>query len=448
MKTDIAGLKVDLITKRELLDACLKRVLGNQKTFVITPYSEFLYRSLQNPKLLDVFNSADFSVADGIGIFWAKRYLNIPFNNFTFIQSRMNVKYYLKILQGFWQLLYSLAAIVFWPSWIKSALPEKIVGADLVWDLAKLATANQMSIFLLGGFDDTAELAARKLQASDYQLQIAGWSGKNPDDPTVVDDINKVSPDMLFVAYGPASQEKWIAENLPNLKIRLAIGVGGTFDYLAEKKSTPPAFMRNMGLEWLWRLLTQSSRLKRITQATFGLMWGLWHYKVFNSLSLRPNVAIVILNKSNQILLCQRNPKDIYVDVTTNKETLKSQNYWQLPQGGIDGKEDVVAAAKREAQEETGIENLELLKVSKNTNTYFWNNALRGFWKNRSQTNSGQTQQIVYFRFSGYDNQIKVDQKEFISCQWVPLSTLEIIIHPERKALAKIIIGDLNNLIN
>ena len=127
-KIDIAGLKVDSITKKELLDGIINRIKNGQKTFAITPYSEFVYHSFQDPKLLEIFNQADFSVADGIGLFWAKRFLDIPLTAKS---------YWGKVLQAAWQIKYSLAAIIFNPRWIKSALPEKIVGADLIWDCSR-----------------------------------------------------------------------------------------------------------------------------------------------------------------------------------------------------------------------------------------------------------------------------------------------------------------------
>ena len=271
----MAGLKIDAITKQAFLDAALARIKQGQKTFVITPYSEFLYHSLKDPKLFDIFNKADFSLADGIGIFWAKKYLGIPLTAKS---------YWGKVFQGWWQMKYSLAAILFNPSWIKSALPEKIVGADLVWDLAKLAADNNLSVFLLGGYGDTAKFAAEKLKVKSEKLKVIGWSNKNPTDPSATDDINKLSPDILMVAYGPIKQEKWIAENLSNLKVKLAIGVGGSFDYIAGKKSAPPKFIRYSGLEWLWRLITQPYRFKRIINATFGLMFGLFKYKISRKL--------------------------------------------------------------------------------------------------------------------------------------------------------------------
>ena len=421
-KVNVAGLKIDSITKVQLLHAVLKRIWAGQKTFITTAYSEFLHHSFQEPKLLDILNKTDFAVADGIGIFWAKKYLDIPLTAKS---------YWGKILQAFWQIIYSLAAIIFNTRWIKSALPEKIVGADLVWDLAKLAANNNLSVFLLGGFGNTTKIVAEKLSTR-YPRLIIHYSNKNPNDPTILDDINRDNPDILFVAYGPIKQESWIARNLPKLSVKLVIGVGGTFDYIAGKRLAPPKFVRKIGLEWLWRLITQPWRLKRIFNATFGLAWGLWHYKVFSSLPLRPNVVVVILNSRNEILVGERNPKDVNIDIISTPETLSTPGYWQIPQGGIDQGENLLIAAYREAKEETGLNDLGFVKISEQTYTYIWNNALRQFWKNRYKKNIGQIQNIVYFKFHGSPEEVKIDYKEFINHKWVALNELEKLIHPER----------------
>lgn len=437
-KIDIAGLKIDSVTKDELLKQVKERILSNQKTTIFTPYSEFLYRAFQNPELLKTLNTADFSVADGIGIFWAKKYLSIPLTA---------KNYWLKIWQAGWQIFYSIASILFYPKFIKSALPEKIVGADLIWDLAKFAEENNHSVFLLGGFNNTAELAAKQLKTQNSKLNIAGASNKNPNDESTVRDINTSKTDLLLVAYGPITQEEWIVKNMPQLNIKLAMGVGGSFDYIAGIKQSPPKFIRYSGLEWLWRLITQPYRVKRIFQATFGLIWGLWHYKVFSNLPLRPNVAVVIINNHNEILVGERNPFQTDIDIISTQKTLNTLGYWQIPQGGIDENEDLAEAAKREAFEETGLSNLELFKISETTHTYIWNNTLRRFWKNRYKKNIGQKQNIVYLKFSGQNNEVKIDNKEFISYKWVSINELEKTIHPERMGLTKIILEDLKSLV-
>ena len=443
MKIDIAGLKVDAINKKELLDDVLGRIKNGQKTFVITPYSEFLYHSFRDPKLLDIFNMADFSVADGIGLFWARKFLDIPLTAKS---------YWGKVLQSSWQIKYSLAAIIFNPRWIKSALPEKIVGADLIWDLAKLASENNLSVYLLGGFEDTAKLAAEKLSTSlnngrhlNTYLKIAGWLNKNPGDPSIIEEINQAAPDILFVAYGPVRQEKWIAENLSKLNVKLAIGLGGSFDYIAGKKSAPPKFIRYSGLEWLWRLITQPYRAKRIFNATFGLVWDLWHYKVFMSLPFRPNEASVVLNSKNQVLVALRNSKDKDLRATGESDTVKYKNYWQFSQGGVDNHEKLIETAKRELNEELGIKHLEFIKLSDKTTSYFWKNGRRPFFFNKYHY-KGQKQHILYFKFTGNDDEIKVDNQEFIDYKWVNINELETIVHPEKMSLVKIVLEDLKDL--
>jgi putative (di)nucleoside polyphosphate hydrolase len=122
---------------------------------------------------------------------------------------------------------------------------------------------------------------------------------------------------------------------------------------------------------------------------------------------------------------------------------LKRKNYWQFPQGGIDGNENVIEAAKREAWEETGIKNLELIKISDKTNSYIWNNTQRKFTKNRKFQNKGQTQHIAYFRSA---DEIRVDNHEFINFKWVKISDLDKVTQSERAALTKIVMEDLKDL--
>jgi putative (di)nucleoside polyphosphate hydrolase len=131
----------------------------------------------------------------------------------------------------------------------------------------------------------------------------------------------------------------------------------------------------------------------------------------------------------------------------TKKTTKKQKNYWQLPQGGIDKGEETTAAAKREAFEETGIKNLDLIKISDKTNIYYWNNALRKLFKNRNHKNCGQKQTIVYLKFLGSDTEIQMDQKEFIGFKWASIQELNSLVHPERETLAKIVQNDLKEML-
>ena len=168
-KIDIAGLKIDALTKARLLDAITARAKAGQKTFLTTAYSEFLYQELKDQGVLEMLNQADIAVADGMGIFWANKFLSTPL---TF------KNYWLKILQAIWQAFWTLSLIIFKPSALKKTIPEKIVGADLIWDLAKLASENNFSIYLLGGFGNTPETAANILAdfcSKTYNLQLTTY---------------------------------------------------------------------------------------------------------------------------------------------------------------------------------------------------------------------------------------------------------------------------------
>ena len=76
--------------------------------------------------------------------------------------------------------------------------------------------------------------------------------------------MNASDADILFVAYGAPEQDKWIARNSPRLKVSMAMGVGGAFDFIAGVVPRAPLWMRNLGIEWLYRLYLQPWRIKRM----------------------------------------------------------------------------------------------------------------------------------------------------------------------------------------
>ncbi len=311
-KIDVAGLKINNFSKPELLKELEKNIRNKQKTWVTTLYSEFLYAALRDKQILEMLNKADIALADGIGILWAKTYLEIPptpppyspppsdsgrGEKNKFKGKLENVNHWKIIFKAYFQALAVLIKFAF-PFFSPSPATggggqgrglgtqiERIPGRELVSDIAELAEKNNWSIYLLGGFGETPKLAAEQLisRSADQKIRVQ-YSNKNPEDVSIIDDINIANPDILFVAFGPIRQEKWILENLPKLSsINLVMGVGGTFDYLAGIYPKPPKILAQMGLEWLWRLLTQPKRYKRIFHATWGLVSELIKYKIKSS---------------------------------------------------------------------------------------------------------------------------------------------------------------------
>ena len=89
----------------------------------------------------------------------------------------------------------------------------------------------------------------------------------------MVEKINKFKPDILFVAYNPVKQEKWIAKNKKSLKVGVAIGIGGTLNEFVGDLKPTPLWMQQAGLKWLWRLILEPFRWKRMINAVIVFPW-------------------------------------------------------------------------------------------------------------------------------------------------------------------------------
>lgn len=266
----VANLKISAVTSLEFIKTIKEVLQQDDKYFITTPNSEFLYASLTNASTCELLNQADMAIADGIGIFWVERLLSQA----TYFQNR-----FLKHIEVWIRAFVTGARILLTPQYLFEVLPEKITGSNIIYDLAKLAKEQGASIYLLGNWVDSSKKAAEKLQQLNPGLKIAGYSNKAANDPTVIEDIKKSHPDILFVGFGPIKQEQWIVDNLPNLPIKMAMGVGGSFDYVSGNKIAPPKILRDLGLEWLFRLITQF-RFRRVYQAVIGLMIETVKFKV------------------------------------------------------------------------------------------------------------------------------------------------------------------------
>ena len=136
--------------------------------------------------------------------------------------------------------------------------------------------------------------------------------------------------------------------------------------------------------------------------------------KKFRQLPLRSGVGIIVLNKDNKVFVAKRidNP----------------MNFWQMPQGGIDGDENFLKAAYRELEEETSIKNVELIKEIDGTITYELPDHLLGIiWKGKFR---GQKQKWFLMRFTGDDSEINIATKkpEFLDWKWIELDLITDLV--------------------
>jgi N-acetylglucosaminyldiphosphoundecaprenol N-acetyl-beta-D-mannosaminyltransferase len=146
-------------------------------------------------------------------------------------------------------------------------LPERVTGSDGVPLIAAEAAKRGWRIYLLGAAPGVADQAAEVLRTHNPALQIAGVYSGSPapeEEDAIVERINAANADILFVAYGAPEQDKWIARNLPRLRVKMAMGVGGSLDFVAGVVPRAPQAFQRLGLEWLYRLYLQPWRIVRM----------------------------------------------------------------------------------------------------------------------------------------------------------------------------------------
>jgi len=170
---------------------------------------------------------------------------------------------------------------------------ERVSGADLIYDICYLASEKGYSVFLLGGWPtnfwgkpiknaqfDLADEASKVLLQMFPKLKIVGatsqFSYLPKDDSATIKFIQEKMSykgikaiDILFVCYGQNNQEKWIHRNWSKIPARLSLGLGGTFDYVSGHKHRSPRLFVRFHIEWLYRLITQPWRIKRIAKSCF-----------------------------------------------------------------------------------------------------------------------------------------------------------------------------------
>ncbi|TSC58176.1 MAG: N-acetylglucosaminyldiphosphoundecaprenol [Candidatus Peregrinibacteria bacterium Greene0416_19] len=229
----ILGIPIDAVTMRQAIDRLLQFLTDGRQHHVMTPNSEMLVEAAGNASFRDVLLSSDFNLPDSVGLLKAAR-------------------------------------------WTGQTLPERVAGVDLVTNLCRELSADHQ-VFLLGAAPGIAGRAAEKLLSKNPSLKIVGTHAGSPltsDAAAIVRTINDVQPHVLLVAFGSPAQDLWIVAHLDAMpSVRVAMGVGGTLDFLAGDVKRAPHFFRSLGLEWVWRLMLQPWRFKRIWTAVIVFPW-------------------------------------------------------------------------------------------------------------------------------------------------------------------------------
>jgi N-acetylglucosaminyldiphosphoundecaprenol N-acetyl-beta-D-mannosaminyltransferase len=210
---------------------------GGPTRQVCTASPEFVMIAQDDPAFMQVLHGADLCVADGVGLLFAARYLG-------------------------------------------RRLPERVTGADGLPLIAERAAQAGWKLFLLGAAPGIAEQVADTLRQRYPGVQIVGTYAGSPspeEEDDIIRRVNHSGADILFVAYGAPHQDKWIARNRDRLQVSVAIGVGGALDFAAGAVPRAPRWMRRLALEWLYRLIRQPWRWRRMLRLPRFVWNVLWH---------------------------------------------------------------------------------------------------------------------------------------------------------------------------
>ncbi|MFA5076503.1 MAG: WecB/TagA/CpsF family glycosyltransferase [Patescibacteria group bacterium] len=396
MKISILGVNIDSLSWSEVLARVQSFLVSPGRYTIVTPNPEFIVLAQRDEKFKHVLNSASLAVPDGVGLVLASYLLG----------NRIN---------------------------------RRIAGVDLVEKICQLAAYNNKSIYFLGGQAGVGEKAATVLQQKFPKLKIAGVNsnliipaqGQAADyqNQAVIDRVNQAQPDILLVALGQGKQEKWIYHNLSKLpSVKIAMGVGGSLDFISGIVKRAPVLWRRLGLEWLWRLFTQPWRLGRIWRATVYFSYLVIRFR-FQQPWRRRNVCGFIYNNEGKVFVAER---------------VGSQDHWQLPQGGVDKGETPQQAIIRELAEELGTDKFEIKRRCHLTVCYNFSDAK--LFSSVYGPYPGQKQSIFILKFVGENVDFHLDKDVFTAWQWVAPEQLLDKLHYYRRPVADIALTELREL--
>lgn len=232
------GLPLDQITEPEVVDRVMTALLAGRGGWIATPNVDHLRRAARDERLAAMIRTADLSVADGAPVVWAARIACRP-------------------------------------------VPGRVTGADLLWSLSAAAAAAGRSIYLLGGEPGVPERAALALQAAYPELKVVGTCSPprgfehDPEQMAALrEELMAKAPDLVFVGLGFPKQENVICGFHDDLPATWWLGCGAALPFAAGQLERAPAWMRPLGLEWLFRLAHEPRRLFRryvLEDAPFAL---------------------------------------------------------------------------------------------------------------------------------------------------------------------------------
>jgi N-acetylglucosaminyldiphosphoundecaprenol N-acetyl-beta-D-mannosaminyltransferase len=220
---DILGCRLDLLDQDDAIEAILRFAREGAGAQVVTLGTEMVVYAQRDPAFRAVINDSALSLCDTIGVLTVAR--------------RRGAK-----------------------------LDDRVTGVELMERLCQSAAAEGLPVYLFGGTEGVAADAAAILEVSFPGLIIAGTRNgfyTSEEEAGIVETIRNSGARILFVGLGSPRQEMWLARNLRTTGCGAGIGVGGSFDVISGRVKRAPMIWRQLGIEWLYRLIREPHRVRR-----------------------------------------------------------------------------------------------------------------------------------------------------------------------------------------
>jgi N-acetylglucosaminyldiphosphoundecaprenol N-acetyl-beta-D-mannosaminyltransferase len=244
---NILGTQVDNITFDSALQEAEKFLFDGKQHYIVTPNPEIILKARKDSRFRSILNKADLRLPDGTGLLWASKKL---YGKKKRIAQRVTG---IDFMEGFLKTIHLNSTV------------EKFCVSSSCESYAKYRRAPR--VLLIGGLGSVASKAAHQLQKKFPNIDfysIENFESKHID--FIIGQL--ILPDIIFVALGAPKQEFWLYESLSNFpKTKIIMGVGGAFDILSGRIIRAPIVLQRYGFEWLWRLLQEPMRVKRIFRA-------------------------------------------------------------------------------------------------------------------------------------------------------------------------------------
>ena len=235
----IMDVPVHPVTNNEMYGRLMNMMEESRVHTVMTPNPEMIMSAQENPELMNALCGADLVIPDGIGLIIASKIRKI-------------------------------------------GLRERVTGIDTMEKILQICHEKKKKIFLLGGKPGRSEKAIENIQGKYSGITGAaghhGYFGEK-DNKGIIDLINQHQPDVIFVCLGFPRQEVWIHNHQGYLNCKIVMGAGGSVDVYAGEVKRAPGIFQKFGMEWLYRLIQEPARIRRMSVLPLFLWKSLWMSK-------------------------------------------------------------------------------------------------------------------------------------------------------------------------